>query len=374
MDGKTVKGGPDPLQRAQNEYALADDYAKLANREASNARELLPVWLDQKDRLENWDRIMSTAPVGIFSIVFVFICIVEYYFSKELYRDISADAPWAIALGFVAMAVLISELVVYRFSSAKRRLKFYELRRDKNLAAETDEAIEQRVMRFTNKYFIIGLVLAIGMLTGLYYLSQLRVEKEILAGERESGFGIQDLMPVILYVGEIISGLFIWYLIKRSLLAWKVKRLGKKVKDHVDRCAEYTSKAVDQFADAERHGYAVLDEPVSDDVHEAFFRHDQRDAYDLAEYVSKCEPEQVAVTLVLLDGSKKPVRTNVGIVTDFKFSASAATNEEGRAFFELRVYPGDSVRDIYVEMGGGNPVLVKGVYAFGQEHLIYLSE
>ncbi len=359
-------------ERAQNEYALADDYAKMANREAGNARELIPVWQDQKERLEHWDRIMATAPVGIFSITFVFICIAEYYFSRELYRDISEDYPWAIALGLVAVAILISELLVYRFSPAKRRLKFYELRRNPNLATETDEALEAKVMRLTNSYFVGGLLLAVAMLAGLYYLSQLRVEKEILAGLRESEFGIQDLMPVILYVAEIISGVFIWYLIKRTWLWLKVRRLEKKVKSHVDRCAELTSKAVDQFADAERKGYSVLEEPVSDDVHEAFYRHDQRDARELAEYVSKCEPVAAEVTLVILDADKKPVQANVGIVTDFKFSASSATDDEGRVVLHLQVYPGDTVRDIYVEQQRDQVTTVRGAYAFGREHVIFL--
>ncbi|RMG39046.1 MAG: hypothetical protein D6732_04545, partial [Methanobacteriota archaeon] len=245
---KKMTEGMENSARARNEYELADKYAKKANREAGNARDLIPVWLDQKDRLDNWKRIMSMTAVPILTVVFLIVCVAEYFFSREIYRDISRNYPWAIALGFVAVAILISELLVYKLSPSKQRLMFYEYRRDRNLADETDESIGEHVKRKTNRFAVIGGVLAVVMLAGLYYLSHLRVEKEILIGSRESGFGVQDLMPVTLYIAEIFSGVFVWYLIRRVWLGWKVKRLERKAKHHVNKCAEFTTKAVQQFA------------------------------------------------------------------------------------------------------------------------------
>lgn len=361
------------LTRANNEYLLADDYAKKAGSLANAARELFPMWKDQAERKDNWERIMSTAPVGIFSIIFVFVCLVEYYFSREIYRDIYNGAPWVIALGFIAVAVFISEMVVYRFSAQKRRLKFYELRRNRNLDGETDEALQGMVNRLANRYFLTGLFFAVFMLAGLYYLSRERVLRELAAGLRTEGFNVQDWLPVILYAVEIIAGVYIWHLLKSFWHGWKVPRMKKSIDRHVSKCGALTVDAVSKFGNAEDAGYDAIAEPVSDDLHEAFFRNDQRDVNDAENYVQECHITESKACFKLLDGSQNGVKANISIITDYKFTASNASDGNGSVTMSLKSFEGDSVRVIGIEQPGQPVKTLKGAYALGtEEHTIYL--
>ncbi len=367
--------GLSATDRARNEYRLANDFAIRGNKCACEARLLIPRWKQLEDRLENWDRIMSTASVGIFCFLFVFVCLVEYYFSKEIYRDILRDAPWLIALGFIAVAIFISEMVVYKFSPQKRWLMFYELRNNKNLDDKTDDEITEIVNKLTNKYFWIGLIFAIAMLAGLYFLSMERVEKELAAGERQSGFNIQDLMPVILYAVEIIVGVYVWYFIRRIFLGIRRRILKRQIDKLVFECAQLTTDAVRKYHDAEKHGYDARNEPVSDDLQEALYRHSQKERKDFLEYVAMCEERKLQVTFNIMDPTRKKLKATVHAVTDFKVSATTASNGDGRAVLIFNTYPGDSVRDIWVKPVGGHEVYMQGAYTFdSDEYVLYIED
>lgn len=358
--------------RANNEYLEAAQYARNAGTCASQARDNLADCKDLSERKSNWERIMSTVPVVPFTVVFVLVCVVEYIFSKEIYRDIFKSAPWVIAIAFIAVAIFISEMIVYRLFHQKRTLKHYELRRDPNLKQETDEKLNALTMRFTNRAFAIGIVFLLLMLAALYWLSMERVNRELSAGLRNSGFGIQDMLPVILYVFEVATGLFVWHLIRKWHLNSRVNRLRSAFEQLVRSCSDATTRAVNKYGLAEKEGYNAVESPVSDDIHEAFYRNDQRDVNNRETYIAPVEMSQKSITLHLKDTNGNPVKANVSCITDFKLTGTEASDNAGMVVLEIDSCEGDSVRDIIITQPGVEPRNITGAYSLGREHHVLI--
>ena len=197
---------------AQGYISLAKEYARNASTQWEKGRDLWKFFNRQSERLKNWKSIMSTAPVLAMNAAFIPVCIAEYYFSKEIYRNINEEVPWSIAVGFIAIGIVISEMLVYKIFKQKRNLKFYELRhQDDTNIDQPDDMLHRSVKQYSNQMFIIGIILAVGIIGLLYYFSNYRVQFEISAGTRATDgngkaipFGVQDLMPVGLYFFEII--------------------------------------------------------------------------------------------------------------------------------------------------------------------------
>ena len=172
-------------ERAQQEYLLARKYSKDALSIWEKGGDYFLIFKKQHKRLQHWKSIMSTAPVLALTIAFIPVCIAEYYFSREIYRDINEISPWAIALGFICIGIVISEFLVYKLFSQKREWKMYEMRHQNELNNfETNESINSKVKTYANLMFIIGLILASGIIFLLYKFSVARVDKEVAAGAK----------------------------------------------------------------------------------------------------------------------------------------------------------------------------------------------
>ena len=113
------------------------------------------------EKLENWDKIMSNAYVVQFTIAFVVICVLEYYFSREIYRDILPQAPWVIGIGIIFISIVIAELLVGIMSSHIRRKRFYEEKKVAANAIRPDSDIRKDVLKHARVQFVFGLILFI---------------------------------------------------------------------------------------------------------------------------------------------------------------------------------------------------------------------
>jgi len=339
----------DQLIRANKEFKVADNLASNASKLAHKANMALELYKSEHDRLNNWKSIMSTAPVTALTAIFFIVSVGEYLVSKEIYREFNDKWPWAIAIVFFVAGLFVSEFIVYKLFAQKRAWKKYELKRDKNNNSKTNDEIDASIKKITNNNFVFGALLGLLIITAIGFLSYKRVQGELAAGMRETGFGIMDFMPVILYLIEIISGVFIWYLIKKIRLGIDVTNLWEKFSDFAASCYKDTAAAIKKYQDAEHENYDPLKVQLSDNIHTAFYRNNSFTLDDKEKYVSLPEKINDYFNIKLIDVNGAPLRRHITIITDYKFSASGSTNEEGKLTLEIEgTFPMDSCKRIFI--------------------------
>jgi len=241
---------------ANNQYRYAVELAQDANHAAEYGRETFESYSYQRDRMIEWDRTLapSRATALAFVVLFPVIAIAEYLFSEELYRDVLPRYPWAMGLIFAVLAIVIAELIVYRFFEAKRQWKANELSRSELWKIQPEAVINKQVIKITQRQLIIGMMLFITMAAILFYMSCDRVNRMIDTGVRVNTFGPIDLLPVILYVVEVFTGIFIWYIILRLFLGLQVASLRRKFNAAARQSNELTIDAVQEFIIAKELG------------------------------------------------------------------------------------------------------------------------
>jgi hypothetical protein len=339
----------DQIIRATKEFQAADKLASGASRSAHKANSVLETYKSQSERLKNWKSIMSTAPVVAFTVIFIVVSIGEYLVSKEIYREFNEKWPWAIAIVFFVAGLFVSEFLVYKLFGQKRSWKRYELKRDENNNSKTNDEIDLSIKKITTNFFIFGLVLGLLIIAAIGFLSYKRVQGELAAGMRETGFGIMDFMPVILYIIEIISGAFIWYLIKQLGLGFTVKKLWKRFSSFVLSCYRDTAASIKKYQDAEQENYDPFQVQLSDNIHTAFYRNNSFTLDNKEKYISTPKKMNDYFNLNLIDKDGQPLRRHITIISDYKFTASGSTNADGKLTLEIEgTFPGDSCKRIFI--------------------------
>lgn len=339
----------DQLIRATKEFKAADELASKASQTAHQANGVLTTHKSESERLKNWKSIMSTAPVMAFTVIFIVVSIGEYLVSKEIYREFNEKWPWAIAIVFFVAGLFVSEFLVYKLFDQKRAWKRYELKRDKNNNSKTNDEIDGSIRKITNNFFIFGMILGLLIIAAIGFLSYKRVQGELAAGMRETGFGIMDFMPVILYIIEIISGAFIWYLMKQIGLGMTVKKYWKRFVKFVVSCNVNTAAAIKKYQDAEQENYDPFQVQLSDNIHTAFYRNNSHTLDNKEAYISTPSKMNDYFNLNLIDKDGKPLRRHITIITDYKFTASGSTNAEGKLTLEIEgTFTGDSCKRIFI--------------------------
>ncbi len=339
----------DQLIRANKEFKAADTLASNASKLAHKANNALEMYKSASERLNNWKSIMSTAPVTALTVIFFIVSIGEYMVSREIYREFNEKWPWAIAIVFFVAGLFVSEFIVYKLFEQKRAWKKYELKRDKNNNSKTNDEIDASIKKITNNYFVFGALLGLLIIAAIGFLSYKRVQGELAAGMRETGFGIMDFMPVILYIIEIISGAFVWYLIKKIRLGIDVTNLWEKFSNYTVACSKDIAAAIKKYQDAERENYDPLKVQLSDNIHTAFYRNNSFTLDDKEKYISIPTKMNDYFNIRLIDKDGNPLRRHVTIITDYKFTASGSTNEEGKLTLEIEgTFPSDSCKRIFI--------------------------
>ena len=300
----------------------------LANAAWELAGETHNYYLRASDRLKNWKNILSTAPIFAMNFAFIPICVAEYYFSREIYRDISRKAPWAIAIGLIAIGVVISELFVYRFFPQKRAWKKYELRhQDENKSTQTNESIDQEVKRYANSMAIIGLLLGIAIVGLIYFFSKERANRELAAQLRDTPFGIQDFMPIGLYFFEILTGCFIWFSFKMAFLYINIWLAKRKLNKEKKKCIDLGSMAAKKFEDAEEYGLDIFSTDADQEKYfsTVIFRNKEGNFTDDNKFFEEPQPVLNKVSFRITD-NLQPVFCSVFISTEYKIRDKKSTD------------------------------------------------
>jgi hypothetical protein len=344
-----------------NEYRYAAELAQDANHAAEDGRKIYTIYEDQLKRLVEWDRTIAPqrATFIAFIVLFPFIAVAEYLFSEELYRDVLPKYPWAMGIIFGILAIVIAEMLVYRFFEVKRQWKANELRRSDKWNQKVDAIIDKHIKKITQRQFYVGLFLLILMLVILAYMSIDRVQSLFRAGDSASSFRPVDTLPIILYFFEVVTGMFIWYGILRLGLGFKVNKLKRTLDNSVKKCSELTIDSVQSFNKAEKLGYNSIMNPVTNSIQEAFCRNDSLSEAKGIEYISEQKTDVFEVSLKLLFFKDNSDFTgNVKLVTDYKFTYSEGVtngilNMKIASFLrfapELGNKTGDSIRTIIAE-------------------------
>jgi len=333
--------------KAKKEFEVADTFAKKANDAVHTANSAFKEYTTEKDRLDNWKSIMSTAPVVLFTVIFFIVSFGEYMVSKEIYREFNDRFPWAIV--FFIAGVFVSEFLVYKMFKQKRNWKRYEMDRDSNNDNLTDDEKEASIKKVTNNYFIFGLILGLLLISTIGFLSYKRVQEELAAGMRESGFGVMDIMPVLLYIIEIISGSFILYLLKQIGLSREVTNLYEKYNNNILTTNTLTGKAVKKYQDAEKLNYDPFNLTISDNIHTVFHRHKTVTLDNKEEYIKEVTKLNDFFNINLIDKEGKPLSRDVAVITNYKFTAKGSTDVSGKLTLQIEgTYSGDSVKQIFI--------------------------
>ncbi len=335
--------------KAENLYSISDEVASRANSASKRARDTFDILKPDEEKLSQWDKIMSNAYVVPFSIAFVVICILEYYFSREIYRDILPQAPWVIGIGIIFISIVIAELMVGMLSSHIRNKRFFEEKKIASNSSTPESDIRAGVFKHARGQFAFGIVLFIAIGAAIFYFSKERVAREIAAGIRESVFGIQDILPVLFYVLEVLAGLFVFYLFKRSVLAYKNYKNRKKYSNEVEVSRLHTSESCKYFDNAEKEGYNTFLDDVSNNIHLAFYRNKHQNTNQQhLNYVSEPEKVQQNFKAKFTKVSGGASQVTVDLLTEYKFKESKTSDANGVIDMMINSYPEDQIKQFRI--------------------------
>lgn len=360
-------------EKSEELYKIADEVAARANESAKIYGKANEEYEIEKTILEKWDNIMSNSYVTQFTIAFVIICVLEYAFSYEIYRDILPIAPWIIGFGFIVISIVISEFLVGVLNRATidRRLENEKKAPDSKGKPESD--IRSKVIKHARLLFIFGIVGFIVLGVAIFFVSKQRVDKELGAHLRENPFGIQDTLPVIFYVLEVLTGLFVFYIFKRIMKILVVKKLKEKSEQHLNHCRLRTNETCEKFDEALKLGYNPIMDNVSDNIRLAFYRNKHMNLVQQhISYIEEPRKKDSVANFEFKNSSNAPIVANVTILTEYKNSQKGATDKDtGKITLNIPSFPNDQTMKLLVEIkdsAGTKQLEIDGPYACSEKN------
>ena len=355
-------------ETAMNYYHQAETHALKANELASDARGKLELYNENKDMLDQWDEIMSNTHPKTFAVFFIFISIAEFLFSIDLYTDLLPSAPWIIPIGIIVISIFISHALAVKIFPSLRNKEFSDKRASNYYKNHTDEEILSEINKISMRNFILGMVAAIGITVFIYWLSNERVNREIAAGMRANKFGVYDLMPVLFYIFEIIAGILILYLIKRTMLGIKVYRLKKHFDKLVRTVADETRNTVVGFEKAEANGFSLLTNTISESIHIAFYRNKNCNPSDEEAYIA--EPKNIpthALFQLVRSDKTKTLEATVHVFSEYNCAATYTSDDKGLVDIPFKSFDNDVIKKVVVEFGDGTNCEDQVIYQTGND-------
>jgi len=364
-------------EHARNYYQQAEKHASKANELAADAREKLAIYRELAGTLKRWDEIMSHNPIIIWTFIFILVATGEFLVSIDLYIDLLPRAPWIIPMVIIAISIVISHWLAYKFIPGLKLVE-YESKRSSNVFSKrTDDDIRMEIEKRSNKTFYLGLAVAFLITILVFYLSKERVEREIGAGMRINGFGFYDSLPVIFYLAEIVTGVYVVYLLKRlnkSIKAWRIR---KRFDNLVRAVSHETSEAIHSFETAETNGFDLMHNTISESIHIAFFRNKNCNPSDEENYIAEPQNTETTVKFNLIrSDSTKPLLGNVQVFSEYNYAGVDATDEKGLAEIQFSSFPNDTIKKVVVEFSDGVNFEDSVVYKTGNvnPHRILIRE
>jgi len=335
-------------------YKQAEGHAIRANELAADARETRTRLKETRELIKHWDEIMADNPVTIFAFIFVLVALGEFVISLELYQDLLPGFYFIIPLVIIGITIVVSHWLAGKFIASFRVMEYDLKRNSKFYSHLTDEQLRTEIKRKVNLNFIYGLLLGLGITLVIFYLSVERVNLELEAGLRTKGFGFYDSLPVLFYIAEIFTGVYIMYLMKRIKKAWLAHRLARKLETMISLMVQFTNETITSFERSEQEGYNILENTVSESIHIAYYRNKECNPADEENYIAEPVNTKLAAGFQIKRADpSKALNATVHLHTEYNYVTSAASNEKGEVEFLFESFPGDLIKKIIVEFSDG---------------------
>jgi uncharacterized membrane-anchored protein YhcB (DUF1043 family) len=305
--------------------------AQNSNRAAKAARTARDKRLFILQVLEDWARIFTNSPIGILSALFLFAVIMEIFFSFPMYTDLMSqmtgkgNVVLALVGGFfiVLWGAYVSHLFAKKMSPAMFNYTVYnEMKFSKN--AMPQAAAEEEARIATKRDLTKGLILGILLLIVVAAISWQRVW--LMGAITGLDYSLTyKLLPVVCVLIEIISGIYVGYLIRRFRESRKAKKLQKEFVREKDLCTYETKMAYEHHQHA-----ATIGEPLhySKELRDAYYRYEHR-SHDEDNYIDPI-PEQKTLKVVVADNDGLVQGVHLaGLLSNGEYCNSIMTNEQG---------------------------------------------
>ncbi len=281
--------------------------------------------------LEDWSRIFTNSPIGILTTLFIFAVLMEIFFSFPMYTDLmsqmTGEGNFMLALVGALFIVLwgayVSHLISKKMSPAIFDYTVYnEMKFSK--AAMPQAAAEEKAHIAARRDLIKGLILGILLLFVVTAVSWQRVW--LMGAITGADYSLtHKLLPVVCVLIEIISGIYVGYLIRRSRQLYNVRKFHNEFVREKTLCSYEASMA-------QAHSQHAIDKgeklPSTKELGDAMYRYENR-ALDNDNYVDPV-PEKKTLKVVVADnaGFVKGVHLS-GILANGEYSNSIVTNDQG---------------------------------------------
>ena len=316
----TTNNAQDAISRAQSSNRSA-----FAARTARDERNFI------LEVLDDWARIFTNSPIGILTTLFFFAVGIELLFSWPMYSDLmsqmlgSSNAILSLIGGafIVLWGAYVSHLLAKKMSPPVFDYSVYnEMKFSKNAIPKAAAEEKARVAR--HRDFIKGLILGILLLTVVAAISWQRVW--LMGAITGSDYSLtHKLLPVIAVLIEIISGIYVGYLIRRFNEKSKAKKLHKEFVNQKNNCAYETNMAHEHYQHALRTNEKVH---FSKELRDALYRFEQR-SQDTDGYVNDIP---VLKTLKVVVADENGLLQGVhlaGVLGNGEYCNSIWTNDQG---------------------------------------------
>lgn len=281
--------------------------------------------------LEDWARIFTNSPVAILTALFLFAVMMEIFFSFPMYLDLmsqmTGQGNFILALLSALFVVLwgayVSHLISKKMSSSVFYYTIYnEMKFSKN--AMPQAAAEENARIASRSDLIKGLILGIFLLIVVAAISWQRIL--LMSAITSADYSlIHKLLPVVCVLIEIISGLYVGYLIRRFRESLKAKKFQKEYVREKDLCAYNTKMAHEHHQHAIEKGEKLH---YSKDLYDALYRYEHR-AQDDENYIDPI-PVQKTLTVVVADDKGLIHGVHLaGRLSNGEYCNSIYTNEHG---------------------------------------------
>ncbi len=248
--------------------------AQLSNTAAGLTNKFNHVVANFKATIKDLDEIchpiLTVGAIGLLAL----LVYAEVFFSYELYRVIMKSNPFVVAIGLIGIGFIISEIIKPIFPNFAQATAI-KLR--KKHPSKLSEEIEVMAKRQNIRNIIIGLILLLLMSAVIFYFSYERVQNlnNVSTHDTDRKFGFTDALPVLFYIGECFTGMFLFHLVRRMVLAikcWFVKRKAIKA---LASCKHNTQWAYQYYEElkARQSNYEPCGEVVK-----AIYRYQHRNA------------------------------------------------------------------------------------------------
>ncbi len=319
------------IQTAGANSIEANIRAQNSNRAAKTARltreELYKISLT----LDEWGQIFINSAVTIGTALFLLSTAMELFFSWPMYIDMMSQMTGtgnnylaAVGGGFLVFwGAYVSHLIAKRMSRAMLKYHVFNMTQTADIKTPI-AAVEEKGRAARNRDFTLGIILGGVLLLVVAAISWQRVW--LISDITGADYSLlHKLLPVICVLVEILSGIFISYLIARLMKVVKVKRLKHKFEKEKSECAYETMMTQEYQQQANKSDEQV---PYSKELHDCLYRYENR-SQDNENYVDEIPAvKTLKVVVADVNGLKAGVHI-AGVLSNGEYCNTITTNEKG---------------------------------------------